>query len=128
MSLQLKIKDENGNFSVLKNIKNLRFALHNNQEEIKSIYSFGWKRMLNFAGSRYVVIRINGIIDSMNADKLLRDSAMQNSINDYEIEFNNGEKIKLQCSVELYERYYDPTEFDSFSVVLASTGIINIAD
>ncbi|MFT4314740.1 MAG: phage tail tube protein [Wolbachia pipientis] len=123
--LQLKIKGHDNNFVVLNNIRNLRFTLRNNKEEMKDISSFGWRKVLDCAGSRKITIKINGILNSVLADELLRNSAMFNSNNDYEISFNAKEKIKLRCSVELYERYYDPATFDSFTVVLASAEVVN---
>ncbi|BET34801.1 MULTISPECIES: phage tail tube protein [Wolbachia] len=123
--LQLKIKGHDNNFVVLNNIRNLRFTLRNNKEEMKEISSFGWRKVLDCAGSRKITIKINGILNSVLADELLRNSAMLNSNNDYEISFNAKEKIKLRCSVELYERYYDPATFDSFTVVLASAEVVN---
>ncbi|OAL97653.1 phage tail tube protein [Wolbachia endosymbiont of Dactylopius coccus] len=123
--LQLKIKDHDNNFIVLNNIRNLRFTLRNNREEVKDISSFGWRKVLDSAGSRHITIKINGILDSVLADELLRNSAILNSNNDYEISFNTKEKIRLRCSVELYERYYDPAAFDSFTVVLASAEVVN---
>ncbi|WP_168464290.1 phage tail tube protein [Wolbachia endosymbiont of Ctenocephalides felis wCfeT] len=122
--LRLKIKDNNNNFVVLNNIKNLRFTLSNNKEEIKDIPSLGWRKVLDCAGNRHITIKINGILDSILADELLRNSAMINSVNDYEIDFNIREKVKLRCSIELYERYYDTSAFDSFTVVLASSEIV----
>lgn len=123
--LQLKIKDHDNNFIVLNNIRNLRFTLRNNREEVKDISSFGWRKVLDCAGSRHITIKINGILDSVLADELLRNSAISNSNNDYEINFNTKEKIRLRCSVELYERYYDPAAFDSFTVILASAEVVN---
>ncbi len=49
--LQLKIKDHDNNFIVLNNIRNLRFTLHNNREEVKDISFFGWRKVFNCAGS-----------------------------------------------------------------------------
>lgn len=118
--LQLKIKDHDNNFVVLNNIRNLRFTLRN----IRDISSFGWRKVLDCAGSRHITIKINRILDSVLADELLRNSAMLNSNNDDEISFNAKEKIRLRCSVELYERYYDPAAFDSFTVVLASAEVV----
>ncbi|WP_341821437.1 phage tail tube protein [Wolbachia endosymbiont (group A) of Myopa testacea] len=123
--LQLKIKDHDNNFIVLNNIRNLRFTLRNNREEVKDISSFGWRKVLDCAGSRHITIKINGILDSVLADELLRNSAILNSNNDYEINFNTKEKIRLRCSIELYERYYDPAAFDSFTVILASAEVVN---
>lgn len=94
--LQLKIKGHDNNFVVLNNIRNLRFTLRNNKEEMKDISSFGWRKVLDCAGSRKITIKINGILNSVLADELLRNSAMLNSNNDYEISFNAKEKIKLR--------------------------------
>ncbi|MBV0899463.1 MAG: hypothetical protein KTV77_01680 [Wolbachia endosymbiont of Fragariocoptes setiger] len=115
--LQLKIKDTNNHYVTLRNIKNLRFTLHNYKEEIEEVSSFGWKRALNYSGNRYILVKINGILDCMLADKLL---------NDYEMNCNASEKINLRCSIELYERYYDSSTFDSFTVILTSVGAVNI--
>lgn len=124
--LQLKIKDTNNSYVTLNNIKNLRFTLHNYKEEIKEISSFGWKKALNYSGNRYIIVKINGILDCMLADKLLHDYAMLSSINDYEMNCSASEKINLRCSIELYERYYDSNTFDSFTVILTSIGAVDI--
>ncbi|WP_225536417.1 hypothetical protein [Wolbachia endosymbiont of Mansonella ozzardi] len=46
--LQLKIKDHDNSFVVLNNIRNLRFTLRNNREEIRDI-SF-------LAGEKFLVV------------------------------------------------------------------------
>lgn len=123
--LQLKIKNHDNNFVSLNNIRNLRFTLRNDREGMKDIPSFGWRKVLDRAGSRNITVKINGILDNALADELLRNSAIMNSINEYEINFNVEEKLNLRCSIELYERYYDPVTFDSFTVVLTSAEVVN---
>ncbi|WCR53897.1 MAG: hypothetical protein PG981_000919 [Wolbachia endosymbiont of Ctenocephalides orientis wCori] len=123
--LQLKIKNHDNNFVSLNNIRNLRFTLRNDREDIKDIPSFGWRKVLDRAGSRNITVKINGILDNALADELLRNSAIMNSINEYEINFNVEEKLNLRCSIELYERYYEPVTFDSFTVVLTSAEVVN---
>lgn len=118
--LQFKIKNHDNNFVSLHNIRNLRFTLRNDREDMKDILSFGWRKVIDRAGSRNITIKINGILDDALADELLRSSAIMNSINEYEIDFNTQKKLRLRCSIELYERYYDPVTFDSFTVVLTS--------
>ncbi|WP_246210000.1 hypothetical protein [Wolbachia endosymbiont of Atemnus politus] len=109
--LQLKVKDHDKNYIVLNNKRNLRLTLRNNREEIRDISSFGWRKVLDCAGSRYITIKINRILDSVLSDELLLKSAMLNSNNDNEISFNAKATIRLNCSVELYEGYYDPAAF-----------------
>lgn len=123
--LQLKIKNHDNNFVSLNNIRNLRFTLRNDREGMKDIPSFGWRKVIDRAGSRNITVKINGILDNALADELLRNSAIMNSINEYEINFNVEEKLNLRCSIELYERYYDPVTFDSFTVVLTSAEVVN---
>ncbi|WP_434732386.1 phage tail tube protein [Wolbachia endosymbiont of Zygogramma bicolorata] len=96
--LQLKIKDHDNNFIVLNNIRNLRFTLRNNREEVKDISSFGWRKVLDCAGSRHITIKINGILDSVLADELLRNSAILNSNNDVTV---HGDKVVYKVSIKV---------------------------
>lgn len=124
--LELKVKDRSGEFITLKSIKNLRLTLRTKAEEENNVFSLGWKQTLSYSGTKYITIKVNGILDCKVADKLLCKYAFANAVSDYEISFSSsGEKISLKCLIELYERYYDPNDFDSFTLVLTSVGAVN---
>ncbi len=126
-NLEFKIKNQSDEFITLNSIKNLRLTLRTKGEEVNSIYSLGWKQALSYSGTKYITVKVNGILDCMIADKLLCQYAFENAVSDYEISFSSsGEKITLQCLIELYERYYDPSNFDSFTLILASAGVVNL--
>ncbi|GHM57967.1 MAG: hypothetical protein sL5_01190 [Candidatus Mesenet longicola] len=125
--IEFKVKDQNGNFVTLKSVKNLRLTLRTKAEEENNVFSLGWKQTLSYSGTKYITIKVNGVLDCKVADKLLCKYAFANAVSDYEISFSSsGEKISLQCLIELYERYYDPSNFDSFTLTLVSAGVVNL--
>lgn len=125
--LEFKIKNQDGEFITLKSIKNLRLTLRTKAEEENNVFSLGWRQTLSYSGTKYITIKVNGILDCKVADKLLCKYAFANAVGDYEISFSsNGEKISLKCLIELYERYYDPSNFDSFTLILTSAGAVNL--
>ncbi|KJV68853.1 phage tail tube protein [Candidatus Neoehrlichia procyonis] len=122
MTILFKFKDLEGNFIFLHNIKNIRFTLRNKNDDIKSIYSLGWKNILENSGDKHIVIKINGILDYEIADRLLRQYSFNNSMMECELIFYNKEKVLIKCVIELYERYYEVSRFDDFYITLVSTG------
>ncbi|QXK91942.1 hypothetical protein HL033_04335 [Neoehrlichia mikurensis] len=121
MTVFFKFKDLEGNFILLKNIKSVRLTLRNKGDDIKNIYSIGWKNILENSGDKYIVIKISGILDYSFADQLLRQYSFANSIVESELIFYDKEKILIKCIIELYERYYEVNKFDNFNVTLIST-------
>ncbi|ABD44788.1 phage major tail 2 family protein [Ehrlichia chaffeensis str. Heartland] len=120
MSIELQIKDSNNSFSSLNNIKSLRISLHNKNEYIKNISLSGWKTALENSGNRYVIFKVQGIIDYSSANQLLQQYSFNNDIIDLKIIINKKEVISAKCIIELYERYYESSNFDNFNMVLIS--------
>ena len=120
MSIQLQIKDFNNSFSPLSNIKSLRISLHNKNEYIKNISLSGWKTALENSGNKHVIFKINGIIDYSPANQLLQQYSFNNDIMELKITINKKEVISAKCIIELYERYYESSNFDNFNTILIS--------
>ena len=121
MSIQLQIKDYNNSFFSLNNIKSLRISLHNKNEYIKNIHLSGWKSALENSGNKYIIFKIQGIIDYSPANHLLQQFSFNNDIIELKIIINEKETISAKCIIELYERYYESSNFDNFNTVLISS-------
>ncbi|AAZ68423.1 phage tail tube protein [Ehrlichia canis] len=121
MSIQLQIKDYNNSFFSLNNIKSLRISLHNKNEYIKNIHLSGWKSALENSGNKYIIFKIQGIVDCSPANQLLQQFSFNNDIIELKIIINEKETISAKCIIELYERYYESSNFDNFNTVFISS-------
>ena len=121
MSIQLQIKDFNNTFIPLNSIKSLKISLHNKNEYIKNILSLGWKSALDNSGNKYAIFKIYGIIDYSAADQLLQKHSFNNSIIEFKIIIHEKEIISGKCTIEMYERYYESSNFDNFNIMLISS-------
>ena len=121
MSIQLQIKNFNNTFISLNSIKSLKITLHNKNEYTKNIISSGWKSALDNSGNKYIIFKIYGIIDYSPADQVLQKHSFSNNIIEFKITIHEKEVISGKCTIDLYERYYESSSFDSFNIVLISS-------
>ncbi|MGN7619212.1 MAG: phage tail tube protein [Ehrlichia sp.] len=88
---------------------------------MKNILSFGWRSTLDNSGNKYAIFKIHGIIDNSHADQLLQKYSFNNNIIEFKIIIHEKEIISGKSAIELYERYYESSNFDNFNVMLISS-------
>ena len=120
--MKLKIKNKEGLFLEIKNIKSLRMTSYSKLSINRNIQSLGWRDVLDQSGGRYVAFKINGVAEEEDVNDLLSLYAIENCITEYEMEFDSGRKVFSKCSIESYEIICDPIKFDDFNLVLFSAG------
>ncbi len=97
--------------------------INNNPIDITAMNSNGLQALQADAGIQFLDIALDGLFKDSVAEELLRASAFNRSLKNYELVFPNGSKITGAFVVTSYKRdgVYDGLE--SFSVRLLRSGI-----
>ena len=121
----VKLKNKNGIYISLENIKNMRLSLYNKNTQVKGITSGGWQNFLAKAGNKYISIQIRGVCNS-GIESIIPEFAFDNTPVFCEITFskNSHEKVEAKFFIELYERYFDAGNLENYIVILVSSGSV----
>ena len=84
--------------------------------------SGGWQQRLSGAGVRSLSISATGIFQDSAVEEILRGWAFDQSINWYQITFENGDRLECQFQISNYERSGGHDSAETYSLTLTSHG------
>ncbi len=82
----------------------------------------GWQQRLSGAGVRSITISATGIFQDSVVEETVRQWAFEQSINWYQIIFENGDRLEAQFQISNYERSGDHDNAETYSLTLNSHG------
>ena len=85
----------------------------------------GWQQRLAGAGVRSIAVSANGIFQDSAAEEVVRGWAFDQSINWFQLTFENGDRLESQFQISNYERTGDHDGAETYSLTLASHGAPN---
>ena len=85
----------------------------------------GWQQRLAGAGVRSIAVSANGIFQDSAAEEVVRGWAFDQSINWFQLTFENGDRLESQFQISNYERTGDHDGAETYSLTLASHGTPN---
>jgi len=86
--------------------------------------SGGWRELLSGAGIRSVSVSGSGIFLGSEAETQLRANALSGAIDDYELSFESGERMRGRFLVQRLDYAGDFNGERSYSVALESSGVV----
>ncbi len=103
-------------------------STHNNQTvDATNKDSGAWRELLDGAGTRSLSISGSGVFTDSAAEETVRGYAMNNSVNNYELIFGNGDKLSGPFQIMSYQRAGNHNDAESYSITLASAGQVSFA-
>jgi TP901-1 family phage major tail protein len=84
--------------------------------------SGGWRELLSGAGVRSVGVSASGIFLGSAAEARIRANAMAGTIDDYELSFEDGEKLRGQFLIQRLDYSGDFNGERSYTMQLESSG------
>jgi TP901-1 family phage major tail protein len=84
--------------------------------------SGGWRELLSGAGVRSVGVSASGIFLGSAAEARIRANAMAGTIDDYELSFEDGEKLRGQFLIQRLDYAGDFNGERSYTMQLESSG------
>lgn len=98
---------------------------HNNQSiDTTNKDSGAWRQLLDGAGIRSISISGAGVFTDSTAEETVRGLAMSNSINNYQLNFGNGDVLTGAFQITSYGRSGNYNDEESYTITLASAGTI----
>ncbi|MFQ5774200.1 MAG: phage major tail protein, TP901-1 family [Kiloniellaceae bacterium] len=85
----------------------------------------GWQQRLAGAGVRSISVSATGIFQDSIVEETVRQWAFDQTINWYQITFENGDRLEAQFQISNYERTGDHDGAETYSLTLASHGTPN---
>ncbi len=94
---------------------------------ITSKESGGWREMLSGAGVRSVSVSAAGIFLGSSAEAQIRANAMSGTLDDYELSFEDGEKLRGRFLVQKLDYSGDFNGERNYTLSLESSGQVSPA-
>lgn len=85
----------------------------------------GWQQRLSGAGVRSINISATGIFQDSAIEETVRQWAFNQTINWFQITFENGDRLECQFQISNYERGGDHDGAETYSLTLNSHGAPN---
>ena len=89
---------------------------------ITSKDSGGWRELLSGAGARSVSVSAAGIFLGSAAETKIRTNAMAGTLDDYELSFEDGEKLRGKFLIQRLDYAGDFNGERSYTIALESSG------
>lgn len=82
----------------------------------------GWQQRLAGAGVRSIAVSATGIFQDSAAEETVRQWAFDQSINWYQLTFENGDRLEGRFQISTYQRTGDHDGAETYALTLASHG------
>ena len=89
--------------------------------------SGGWRDLLSGAGTRSVSVSASGIFLGSDAETALRGHALSGTLADYELSFEDGERMRGQFLIQRLDYAGDFNGERNYSLSLESSGVVTPA-
>lgn len=122
----LKIGDGAGSpsFATIAGMRTTQLSINGEAVNVTSKDSGGWRELLSGAGVRSVSVSGAGIFTGSDAEKRLRGHALGGVIDDYELSFESGERMRGRFLVSRLDYAGDYNGERNYTLSLESSGAV----
>jgi len=120
----LKIGDggETPAFATVAGLKTTQLSINGDPVAITNKGSGGWRELLSGAGVRSVSVAASGIFTGSSAEVKVRGLALGGGLEDYELSFESGERMRGRFLVTRLEYAGDFNGERNYTIALESSG------
>lgn len=122
----LKIGDGNSppTFTTVAGLRTTQMSITGESVVVTTKESGGWRELLSGAGIRQVSVSAAGIFLGSAAENAIRAHALAGTITDYELSFEDGERMQGQFLVQRLDYAGDFNGERNYTLNLESSGIV----
>lgn len=126
----IKVEDsaDPGTYLTVAGLQTTSMTINNEQVDITTKDDGSWRKLLSDSGLRNIDITGAGIFKDTTSEKEIRDGAMNGSIFNFEVVFEDGAKFAGKWQVVSLEYSGEHVGVRQYSVNLASSGEITYTD
>ena len=114
-------------YATVAGLRTTQMAIAGDTVVITSKDSVGWRELLSGAGVRSVSVSAAGIFLGSAAEAQVRTNAMNGTLDDYELSFEGGEKVRGRFLVQKLEFSGDFNGERNYTLQLESSGVVAAA-
>ena len=109
-------------YNTVAGLRTTQMSISGDAVVITSRESGGWREMLSGAGVRSVSVSAAGIFLGSSAETQIRANAMSGTLDDYELSFEDGEKLRGRFLVQKLDYSGDFNGERNYTLSLESSG------
>lgn len=114
----------NPSFTTVAGLKTTQMSIAGDAVAITNKGSGGWRELLSGAGVRSVSVAASGIFTGSSAELQVRSLALEGIIQDYELSFESGERMRGKFLVTRLEYAGDFNGERNYTLALESSGAV----
>lgn len=111
-------------YATVAGLRTTQMSITGDSVVITSKDSGGWRELLSGAGVRSVSVSAAGIFLGSAAEQQIRTSAMAGTLDDYELSFEGGEKLRGKFLIQRLDYAGDFNGERNYSLQLESSGAV----
>ena len=112
-------------YNTVAGLRTTQLSITGDTVVITSKESGGWRELLSGAGVRSVSVSAAGIFTGSDAEIRLRGHALSGTIDDYELSFESGERLRGRFLVTRLDYAGDYNGERSYTLSLESSGAVS---
>jgi TP901-1 family phage major tail protein len=109
-------------FTTVAGLRTTQLSINGDAVVITNKGSGGWRDLLSGAGVRSVSVSGAGVFTGSNAETRLRNNAMSGLVDEYELVFESGQKIKGKFLITRLDYAGDFNAERTYTLALESSG------
>ncbi|MDT0576530.1 phage major tail protein, TP901-1 family [Croceicoccus sp. F390] len=110
------------NFETVAGLRTTQMSISGDAVVITNKASGGWRELLSGAGVRQVSVSAAGIFLGSDGEAAIRENALTGRIDDYELSFEGGERMRGRFLVQRLDYAGDFNGERNYTVALESSG------
>lgn len=108
------------NFTLMPGLRDTNWTVNGEQVDVTNKDSSAWRQLLTGAGVRSVDVSVSGIFQDAAVEETVRGWAFDQTINWWQIQLQNGDRLEFQAQIRGYERTGEYNGADQYSFTLES--------
>lgn len=114
-------------YNTVAGLRTTQLSINAEQVVITNKGSAGWRELLSGAGVRSVSVSGAGVFNGSAAETRLKDSALNGTLDDYEVSFEGGQRLRGRFLLTRLDYAGDFNGERTYTVALESSGAVTLA-
>ena len=111
-------------YSTVAGLRTTQLAINGDAVVVTNKGSGGWRELLSGAGVRSVSVSGAGVFTGSAAELLIKANALAGTLDDYELSFESGERLRGRFLVARLDYAGDFNGERSYTMALESSGVV----
>ena len=111
-------------YATVAGLRTTQMSINGDTVVVTHKQSGGWRELLSGAGTRSVSVSAAGIFLGSDAEAAIRSHALAGTLEDYELSFEDGEKLRGKFLIQRLDYAGDFNGERNYTLQLESSGVV----